>query len=148
MSLMAVLVKIIRSDVRVSFVSRPVSQSRQPSRSVMVVVPTISRYKDYKETLTTEENGMEISLANPSSIIIIIVRHLFPRVSKINKGMILSSSVDFLLKRIHLKDPSLRDTGIGNQYSWIWIECTWDSLSLFAEECVLTSFYIELQELI
>lgn len=47
MSLMAVLVKIIRSDVRVSFVSRPVSQSRQPSRSVMAVVPTISRYKDY-----------------------------------------------------------------------------------------------------
>lgn len=117
MSLMAVLVKIIRSDVRVSFVSRPVSQSRQPSRSVMVVVPTISRYKDYEETLTTEENGMEISLANPSSIIIIIVRHLFPRVSKFNKGMILSSSVDFLLKRIHLKDPNLRDTGIGNQYS-------------------------------
>lgn len=60
---------------------------------------------------------MEISLANPSSIIIIIVRHLFPRVSKINKGMILSSSVGFLLKRIHLKDQSLRDTGIGNQYS-------------------------------
>lgn len=52
---------------------------------------------------------MEISFANPSSIIIIIVRRLFPRVSKIHKGMILSSFVDFLSKRIHLKDANLRD---------------------------------------
>lgn len=167
MSLMAgltVLVKIIRSDVRVSFVSGPVtSQSvgsiaieADPSLSFVVPVPpnhiALQRAAEGDATwgLSMEENGMEISLANPSSIIFLFFIH-FPRVSnKISDRRVtqrLSSfgdgfSYTATTKRIH-RQRSTRRLWLGiNTVESVFrhgIEYLWDgdtsSGYVFAKEC-------------